>query len=181
MSSVTVLESIDTILEAHSHFAKCFTRNRHNFMPNGVLQIINIFVAHREHSSFQKLSDTSRDIACFRADNLGFLCTASLTSLIFSWVLADRSQFCYCSHASEVRHPPWYQFVVMLKWVRNALWVSMIEKSFDEMLGAKIPMFRPPTHPVWETVDRGKRSVSFKLAANIFTKYLFKIIFFWGF
>ena len=43
--------------------------------------------------------------------------TVSLTWLILSEVLADndglpvRSRFCYCSHASEVRHPPSNQFL----------------------------------------------------------------------
>jgi len=43
---------------------------------------------------------------------------------------SDWSRFCYCSYVSEVRHPPWNQFVVMLKCVRNALWGSMIGKVF---------------------------------------------------
>jgi len=70
-SSVTVHASLDTILEARSHFAQRFRGNRLNFLSNGVLQIINLFVAHREHSSFQKPPEMSRELACFRADNRG--------------------------------------------------------------------------------------------------------------
>jgi len=100
-SSVTVHVRLDTILEACSHFAQRFRGNRLNFLPNGVLQIINLSVAYRKHLSFQKPPEMSRDIVCFRADNLGFPRTASLTWLILSGVLAhndrlpDWSQFCY--------------------------------------------------------------------------------------
>ena len=88
VSSVIVHASLDTISEARSHFAQHFRVNCLNFMPNRFLQIINIFVACKEHSSFQKLPDMSRDIACIRADNFGFSPTVSLTRIILSGSLS---------------------------------------------------------------------------------------------
>ena len=144
VSSVTDHTRLETILEARWPY--CIS-DWLSFLPNGVFQFINIFVDHRKHSSFQKPPDMSRYIECFRADNLEFSCTASQTWLILVGVLAandglpDRCWFCYYSHAFEDHHPPWDQFVIMLKWVRNALWVSMIEKSFYEILDTKKPIF----------------------------------------
>jgi len=125
-SSVTAHASLDTILEARSQFAQRFRGNRLNFLPNGVLQIINLSVAYRKHLSFQKPPEMSRDIVCFRADNLGFLRTAALTWLILSGVLLLP---CFWSS------PPTFKSICgllrwMLKWVRNVFWVSMIGNFF---------------------------------------------------